>query len=539
MDKALCDKIICEYTDKLFGFAMTKTRSIRRAEELASRITLEVYASLLRRDTVTNIPAYIYRVAQNVWARHTDEYRRSPYVNIDDGDVWDGEDFTEQVEQSETYAKLRTEIAHLSETRREILVLHYYENMKLEQIAAKLRIPLGTVKWHLHSARNELKEGMDIMRSIGTLGINPIEFCSMGHDGHPGSKGDTADFFARRLTQNIAYAAYFTPRTINEIADELGLSPIFVADEVKVLEEYGFMDQTGDKYQTNMYILTPTKEYEEACHRLYCDAAEKIKKLYVPRVIDMLKSFDRSQVYIPDNDENLWLWSGIGYALGSGKLADTGPDDSWKFAVKRKDGGEYIASATVCTNFKLDHDERIYACCGNMTRGSDKYPISSWQITTNYDTREMGWRDNLFTDYEYLYELFTGKITKTPENIEKYERLRAKGYLTEDDRVNLICIKDSAKWLSDSAFANAIPEGGEEMAALADELAEEIYKLTRALLPEHMHPLCKAYSKVHFRGNGIRMRVIEQLVADGTLKLPTKQQAAGLSTILWTDVLPE
>ena len=126
MDKALCDKIICEYTDKLFGFAMTKTRSIRRAEELASRITLEVYASLLRRDSVTNIPAYIYRVAQNVWARYTDEYRRSPYVNIDDGDVWDGEDFTEQVEQSETYAKLRTEIAHLSETRREILVLHYY-----------------------------------------------------------------------------------------------------------------------------------------------------------------------------------------------------------------------------------------------------------------------------------------------------------------------------------------------------------------------------------------------------------------------------
>jgi hypothetical protein len=35
------------------------------------------------------------------------------------------------------------------------------------------------------------------------------------------------------------------------------------------------------------------------------------------------------------------------------------------------------------------------------------------------------------------------------------------------------------------------------------------------------------------------MRVIEQLVADGTLKLPSKRHAAGLSTILWTDVLPE
>ena len=539
MDKALCDKIICEYTDKLFGFAMTKTRSIRRAEELASRITLEVYASLLRRDTVANIPAYIYRVAQNVWARYTDEYRRSPYVNIDDGDVWDGEDFTEQVEQSETYAKLRTEIAHLSETRREILVLHYYENMKLEQIAAKLAIPLGTVKWHLHSAKNELKEGMEKMRNIGALGINPIEFCNMGHDGKPGAKGDTADFLARRLTQNIAYAAYHKPRTINEIADELGISPLFVADEVKVLEEYGFMDKTGDRYLTNVYILAPTKEYDEACHKLYCGCAEKVKKLYIPRVIDALKSFDRRQVYIPDNDENLWLWSGIAYALGCSKLADVGQDESWKFAVKRKDGGEYIAFANVSADYQVDYDEQLYSCCGNMTRGSDKYPICSWQINTNYDSREMGWRNNLYTDYEYLYEFFTGKIKKTPENIEKYDRLRKIGYLTEDDRVNLICVKDSARWMSESALTNAIPEGGAEMNALAEEIADAVYNLTRPLLPEHMHAPCKAYSKAHFRSNGIRMRVIELLIADGTLKRPTKSQAAGLSTILWTDVLPE
>ena len=539
MDKTLCDKIICEYTDKLFGFAMTKTRSIRRAEELASRITLEVYASLLRRDSIGNVPAYIHRVAQNVWARYTDEYRRSPYVDIDDGDVWDGEDFTEQLEQSETYAKLRTEIAHLSETRREILVLHYYHNMKLEQIAAKLHVPLGTVKWHLHGAKNELKEGMDIMRSIGTLGISPIEFCNMGHDGHPGSKGDTADFFARRLTQNIAYAAYHKPRTINEIADELGISPVFAADEVKVLEEYGFMDKTGDRYLTNMYILAPTKEYDEACHKLFCDGAAKVKALYVPRVMDALKSFDRSQVYIPDGDENLWLWSGIAYALGCGKLGPADSDESWKFAVKRKDGGEYIASATLCADYKLDYDESKYSCCGNMTRGSDKYPLSSWQITTNYDTRDMGWRDNLYTDYESLYEFYTGKIKKSPENIEKYERLRRKGYLTEDDRVNIICVKDSAKWLSDSALTKAIPEGGAEMNALAEELADNLYNLTRTLLPEHMHPLCKAYSKVYFRSNGVRMRVIEQLVADGTLKLPAEKHAAGLTTLLWTDILPE
>lgn len=64
----------------------------------------------------------------------------------------------------------------------------------------------------------------------------------MGHCVCSGSKGDTADFLAKVITQNIAYAAYHQPRTINEIAEEFGINPIFVEDEVAVLEEYGFMD---------------------------------------------------------------------------------------------------------------------------------------------------------------------------------------------------------------------------------------------------------------------------------------------------------
>jgi len=66
-----------------------------------------------------------------------------------------------------------------------------------------------------------------------------------------------------------------------------------------------------------------------------------------------------------------------------------------------------------------------------------------------------------------------------------------------------------------------------------------MYRMTRALMPEHMHPLCKAYTRSAFHGNEIRMRVIEQLVADGTLTLPKPCQAAGLTTLLWTDILPE
>ena len=40
MTKESADRIICDYKNQIYGFALSKTGSIERAEELASRITL-------------------------------------------------------------------------------------------------------------------------------------------------------------------------------------------------------------------------------------------------------------------------------------------------------------------------------------------------------------------------------------------------------------------------------------------------------------------------------------------------------------------
>ena len=61
------------------------------------------------------------------------------------------------------------------------------------------------------------------MRRKGTLGIEPVEFKGLGNLGKPGDLGDTSYFLNSKLRQNIAYAAYFEPKTKLEIAEELGL----------------------------------------------------------------------------------------------------------------------------------------------------------------------------------------------------------------------------------------------------------------------------------------------------------------------------
>lgn len=544
MTKEQADKVILEYTGKIYGFALGHTFGIDAAEELAARIMLEVYATLLQRESITALPTYIYRIAQNVCARHNAEGIRNGHLSTDDMDIPSDTDFTLEVEKSETYALLRREIAYLSATQRNIVVAHYYGRQKLDEIAGAMKLPVGTVKWHLHEAKNSLKEGITKMRETGTLGINPIQLTGMGHSGNPAGDKDTAYYLKKRLTQNIAYAAYHTPRTVNEIAQELGVSPVFVEDEVATLEEYGFMDKLpGGKYRTNVYITTPSREKDEKLHLIYNKYSQIVRNTYIPLAIDAIRSFDRTTLYVPGNDENLLLWSALPFAMGK---IDSGGISSEPYSVKRKDGSDYIASATLRTeelggiNCNLDNK---YGVCGDMTRGGGKYPLAAWQINTYYDKRPGAWMNNLYTDYEYLYEFMTGVLTKEPAQIEKYTRLYEKGYLLQredTDEINIIIARENNTGnIYESALRQAMPSITPELADLGKTMDEEVYAINREGYPEHMQGLCRAWSSNSIGHYSIRMRVMEQLLDAGVITLPAPERLAGLTTLMFADRLPE
>ena len=45
--------------------------------------------------------------------------------------------------------------------KRTILVLHHVEGRPVDEIAAVVGVPSGTVKWRLHAARNELQRALE------------------------------------------------------------------------------------------------------------------------------------------------------------------------------------------------------------------------------------------------------------------------------------------------------------------------------------------------------------------------------------------
>lgn len=534
MRKEEADRIIEQYIKPIYGFAMNKTRNIGEAEELSSKIILQVYDVLIKKESFIDLNSYIFKIAHNVWTRYIDErVKLSNNLHIEEVNVLCEGDIAKDIIKGEMAGKLRLEIAFLSKQQREIVILHYYNGLKLKEIAEKLDLSEGTVKWHLYESKKEMKKGMEVMRTVGNLGVNPIKFNNMGHDGQPGKKGDTEDFLRKIITQNIAYAAYHEPVTINKIAEELGISPMFVEDEVNELEEYGFMDKLpGGRYQTNMLIYEPSEEKWESLYEIYKKYADILVEEYFLQFFNMEEQFKSLNIYYPKDDFNLLLWSVIPYAMKKLQFPELEKVKYDEVTVIRKDGGNYIANVIIQKEINKSDDFR-YEDCVDMFRSSEELEVYGWQLNTAWCNREIGWRDNLATDYISLYHFINGKLEENNVNLDVYRRLIDKGYLIKIENgydVNVVYCKNKEITYK---FKEIFPVPSEKLKNIGKKLDKDVYEIEKRGQPFHIHKII-AYRSQN-RLAALQTYVLKNLVDRGLLKEPNPEEAKGISTILFKE----
>ena len=546
MDKKFADEMIGKFQNKFWGFALSKTQNMDEAEELAARIVCEAYTTLRNVDDVYNWEGYLYRIASNVYVHYVKERMGNRTDDINDMELAGTADIAGDVVRQEELALLRREVAWLGKKHREIVLLHYYHNKKISEISKILDIPAGTVKWHLSDAKKQIREGMNKMRKSENLGLEPVKFKSMGHDGNPGSNGDTAYYLSSTLRQNIAYAAYYSPKTVEEISSELGVSPVYVEDEVEFLEENGFLDLLpGGRYRTNIYISDLPQDYFDKIMELDKEIAKEVCRLYVPLLAQKYKDYKQQNIFVPEDDFNYLLWNLVGASLG--EICERNMNfealAGKNYRVKRKDGGEYIAHATVAGKEPENEDNRHYIVCGDMTRASSVANASSWSLSSDFDTRVFGWEDNFDNDCGFLHFFMEGKLEKTDALLVAYERIYSRGLVVNEDgqdKVNVIVVREplgadgKVTWWN-SAFKAGFPDVPKELDDFIREKCRQRIKLAKQYYPEHMHGLVEHYNQFIID----RVMVLDELLAQGILKPLSERQKKGVMTIVMSDILPE
>ena len=414
------ENTITEYLKPVFGFALKRCKSIHDAEDLSQEIVLRAYRALLAKEDIADMGKFIWTVAHNTLSNYYRDAAKSMIgVSIDEVSelIADPDSLIDEDDNAELLHRFQIEIAYLSKLQRRIVIAYYFENHKQADIASELGIPLGTVKWHLFEAKKELKRGMDKMRKASELKFNPVKFHYYGVTGSVGTKSPD-EFFRSALSQNVCYCVRNTAKTINEIADDLGVSPVYVETEVEFLEEYGFLQVQKDRYIVNFIISEPSAELLTMQDDMYKRAAELFANDLYDELIScgILDDPDIqcgqtdepiSSTTSPKADRNFILWALIPYiAAWSGEKL---MDESISFeevATIRPDGAHNIFHASVVSDEIILPKDYVYMnnWCGPMWNTGDHQMM--WQIDSEWSDRAPVKERNIFEEHARTIMLF-------------------------------------------------------------------------------------------------------------------------------------
>jgi len=164
-DPALPNPDLVAAIPRLRRYARVLTGETSRADDLVQDTLARAWEKRRLWQAGTDLRAWLFTVMHNLFVNQRALARReSRNVSLDDegavGDVWQLAVRSTQHAHVEL-AELLQLVARLPDEQREVLVLAAIEEMKYEEIAAILDLPIGTVMSRLSRAREKLRRASD------------------------------------------------------------------------------------------------------------------------------------------------------------------------------------------------------------------------------------------------------------------------------------------------------------------------------------------------------------------------------------------
>lgn len=155
-----------EHQEFVFRTLARLTGRGEHVEDLAQEVFLRLYRGLDSFRGEAKLTTWLYRitlnVAQDEWKRRKKEQVNTSFDDPDAG--WAeripgaDEDAEQILSQKQAMAEVNNALGELSEPERAVIVMFHQEECTYEQIALVLKLPLNTVRTHLHRGRQKLKE---------------------------------------------------------------------------------------------------------------------------------------------------------------------------------------------------------------------------------------------------------------------------------------------------------------------------------------------------------------------------------------------
>nr|WP_276541836.1 sigma-70 family RNA polymerase sigma factor [Bacillus infantis] len=165
MDReAAIDQIMQLYGQDILQLAYTYVKQKDVAEDLTQEIFIKCYKNLHQYNRKSMLKTWLWRIAVN----HCKDYLRSwhnRHIILSEEQAKSGSGMKDEVEaaviKKDDDSQLAAAVMNLPDHYREVIYLHYFEEMSIKEIAAVTGINQNTIKTRLKRAKQLLKERLE------------------------------------------------------------------------------------------------------------------------------------------------------------------------------------------------------------------------------------------------------------------------------------------------------------------------------------------------------------------------------------------
>ena len=159
-DEAAFTQLVEHYQNLVFGLISRTVRDRARVEDLAQDVFLRVYRGLPGFRGDAHLSTWIYRITANACAQER-QGRGVREISLDE--KIEGRPLRQPASVDAAFGdielrdRLEKALARLPARYRLLIAGHYLKEVRYEDLAEALELPLGTVKTHLHRAKRILR----------------------------------------------------------------------------------------------------------------------------------------------------------------------------------------------------------------------------------------------------------------------------------------------------------------------------------------------------------------------------------------------
>lgn len=157
-DNTAFEYLFSRYRNTVHRVFLKRTGGSRAdADDLLQDTFIKVYVNLYRYNPLYSFGQWIYTIARNTFVDFV--RKRSDDLSLSDKFITppsSSPNPEEKIIGDQDHAALYVHLQNLPELYRDLVILRFLDGYSYEEIAAKLFLPLGTVKTRIHRAREKI-----------------------------------------------------------------------------------------------------------------------------------------------------------------------------------------------------------------------------------------------------------------------------------------------------------------------------------------------------------------------------------------------